>query len=56
MKCMGRISGILVDLLVKELRPLLIFLHLLSEIRREAIIEHKESEKYYKFQKRGAGV
>lgn len=53
---MGRISGTLVDLLVKELRSLLIFLYLLSEIGRKAIIEHKESEKCYEFQKRGAGM
>lgn len=41
---------------MKELRSLLIFLYLLSEIGGKAIIEHKESEKYYELQKRGAGV
>ena len=56
MKHMGRISGIMVDLLVIELRYLLIFLYFLSEIGRKVIIGCKNSEKYYRIQKTGAGV
>jgi len=53
---MGRILGALVDLLVRELRSLLTFLDFLSEIRRKVIIECKEPDNFYRFQKRGAGV
>ena len=38
---MGRISGALVDLLVRELRFLLILLHFLSERRRKVILNVK---------------
>lgn len=38
---MGKNSGVLVDVLVRELRSHLIFLHFLSKIRRKVILNVK---------------